>query len=263
MAHIKIHGDSHGSGGDDPIPGFGPGGAPADATYLTATSNATLTNEVVVGTTPGGELGGTWAAPTVDSVHSGSAHHAEQHVITDTADHTFPGGTTTFLRADGTFATPAGGSPNASTTYQYQYDFAIDGGAAGVITLRNLTAPGVQIPAASIIRAITVRSLDNFSDDQAPSTTYIGVGIENTTDLQSYQYVSDFVSAIGSAAWFDGSTYDATLGNTNRFGNVLFDLSIAYLSIVTTAARDVQIEIAGGNLLSGKFNVWVEFVTQI
>lgn len=30
-------------------------------------------------TTPGGELGGTWASPTVDATHSGSAHHGEDH----------------------------------------------------------------------------------------------------------------------------------------------------------------------------------------
>lgn len=29
--------------------------------------------------TPGGELGGTWASPTVDATHSGSAHHTEDH----------------------------------------------------------------------------------------------------------------------------------------------------------------------------------------
>ena len=50
------------------------GGAPTDATYLTTTTNGTLTNEVVVGATPGGELGGTWSSPTVDTVHSGSSH---------------------------------------------------------------------------------------------------------------------------------------------------------------------------------------------
>jgi len=37
------------------------------------------------------------------------ARHTRQHTVTETADHTFPGGTTTFLRADGTFATPTGG----------------------------------------------------------------------------------------------------------------------------------------------------------
>ena len=36
-------------------------------------------------------------------------HHARQHSITSASDHTFPGGST-FLRADGTFANPPGGS---------------------------------------------------------------------------------------------------------------------------------------------------------
>lgn len=50
--------------------------APVNADYLVGTANATLTNEIVVGTTPGGELGGTWASPTIDATHSGSAHSA-------------------------------------------------------------------------------------------------------------------------------------------------------------------------------------------
>lgn len=50
------------------------GGAPTDADYLVGTANGTLSAEIVVGTTPGGELGGTWASPTVDATHSGSSH---------------------------------------------------------------------------------------------------------------------------------------------------------------------------------------------
>jgi hypothetical protein len=52
----------------------GGGGAPTNVDYLVGTANATLSNEIVVGTTPGGELGGTWASPTVDATHSGSTH---------------------------------------------------------------------------------------------------------------------------------------------------------------------------------------------
>jgi len=47
--------------------GGGEGGAPTDVNYLVGTADATLTNEIVVGTTPGGELGGTWASPTIDA----------------------------------------------------------------------------------------------------------------------------------------------------------------------------------------------------
>lgn len=49
--------------------------APNTADYLVGTADAGLTAEIVVGASPGGELGGTWTSPTVDATHSGSAHH--------------------------------------------------------------------------------------------------------------------------------------------------------------------------------------------
>lgn len=42
-------------------------GAPTDADYLVGSANGSLSDEIVVGTTPGGELGGTWPSPTIDS----------------------------------------------------------------------------------------------------------------------------------------------------------------------------------------------------
>ena len=76
--------------------GGGGGGAPTDADYLVGTANAGLSAEIVVGATPGGELGGTWASPTVDATHSGSAHSAyvanslydAQSILAATADDT-------------------------------------------------------------------------------------------------------------------------------------------------------------------------------
>jgi len=52
----------------------GAGAAPTTADYLVGTAQAGLSAEIVVGTSPGGELGGTWGSPTVDATHSGSAH---------------------------------------------------------------------------------------------------------------------------------------------------------------------------------------------
>jgi hypothetical protein len=59
------------------------GGAPTTADYLVGTSQGGLSAEIVVGTSPGGELGGTWASPTVDAVHSGSAHVQALDDLTD------------------------------------------------------------------------------------------------------------------------------------------------------------------------------------
>lgn len=69
------------------IPGGG-GGAPTTADYLVGTANGSLSAEIVVGTSPGGELGGTWGSPTVDATHSGSAHHTRSHAVTGASDHT-------------------------------------------------------------------------------------------------------------------------------------------------------------------------------
>ena len=64
----------------------GAGGAPTDVNYLVGTADGGLSNEIVVGTTPGGELDNTWASPTVDGTHSGSAHHAESHAMASHSD---------------------------------------------------------------------------------------------------------------------------------------------------------------------------------
>lgn len=45
-------------------------------------------------------------------------HHVEIHSAAEPGPHTFPGGTTTFLRADGTFAAPAGGAGLTLTTVE-------------------------------------------------------------------------------------------------------------------------------------------------
>jgi hypothetical protein len=60
-------------------------GAPTGADYLVGTTQGALSAEIVVGATPGGELGGTWASPTVDATHSGSSHAGVQAAAEATA----------------------------------------------------------------------------------------------------------------------------------------------------------------------------------
>ena len=53
--------------------------------FLVGTATGELAGEIVVGATPGGELGNTWASPTVDATHSGSTHAATQAAAEATA----------------------------------------------------------------------------------------------------------------------------------------------------------------------------------
>jgi hypothetical protein len=63
----------------------GGGGGVTDADYLVGTAHSGLSAEIVVGTSPQGELGGTWASPTVDTTHSGSSHATVQAAAEATA----------------------------------------------------------------------------------------------------------------------------------------------------------------------------------
>lgn len=68
------------------VPGAGGGGgAPTTVDYLVGTASGGLSAEIVVGTAPGGELGGTWASPTVAATHSGSSHASVQAAAEATA----------------------------------------------------------------------------------------------------------------------------------------------------------------------------------
>lgn len=60
-----LHTDGNGVLTWDSDDGAG-GGAPTDADYLVGTASGSLSAEIVVGTSPGGELGGTWGSPTID-----------------------------------------------------------------------------------------------------------------------------------------------------------------------------------------------------
>jgi hypothetical protein len=81
-------------------------GAPTDAAYLVTTSNANLTNEIVVGTAPSGDLGGTWSAISVDDdSHSHTGSTISGLSVSDLTSVTGTPSSSTYLRGDNTWGT--------------------------------------------------------------------------------------------------------------------------------------------------------------
>jgi hypothetical protein len=97
----------------------------------------------VVGVTPGGELGGTWAAPTVDSVHSGSAHLALGSTGSTAAagNHTHAGG---------------GGSAAMGWIAGLYYPSIGTAPTTGLLTLNRAVASPIYIPGAYSINALAM-----------------------------------------------------------------------------------------------------------
>lgn len=213
MTHNAIHGDTHGPDGDDPIPGGPSGGAPADATYLVTTSNAELSNEVVVGTTPAGELGGTWASPTVDASHSGSTHAATQaaaeataagalssHAAIATVHHNNANDPTAGEKAAlaGTTGTPGVANQYVTTTDSRMSDSrAPSGGASGELggTYPSPTVNATHSGSAHVLLTANTPTAEAFGDTGA-----VGVGAASARDDHRHAMPANPVTAHEAAA---------------------------------------------------------------
>jgi hypothetical protein len=110
-------------------------------------------------------------------------HHAQAHGITS-ADHSgFPGGTTTFLRADGTFAAPAGSTPEITRVS------GASGAAGADITYQRLTANSADVTTTALSAAVMAltgvgagvwRIVAHLIYQTAATTTGIAFGLNHT-----------------------------------------------------------------------------------
>lgn len=223
---------------DVTIASSGGGGAPTDADYLVGTANGSLSGEIVVGTTPGGELGGTWASPTVDSTHSGSAHadaiakaivDAKGDIIVATAADTVSrlavGTNTHVLTADSAEATgvkwaaaPGAGSGIPETLLDAKGDLVVASAAdtaarlavgtnGDVLTADSGEATGVKWAASSgsarsFIRADSTRTFTSDTNAQNIFTSPANGRLTLTTGVYSFHgllIITNMSSTSGNA----------------------------------------------------------------
>lgn len=155
----------------------------------------------------GGVLAGTYPSPSfaadmatqgeLDTHAALATHHARQHSVTDTADHTFPGGAT-FLKADGTWAAPTA----AVAIQQTELDFGtgLNQGAKSFTVTDAAVTTGSQIIMYHALDAATGRQqdeneMDSFVVRCAPGsgqfTAYVESLQGSVAGAYKFNYVAD------------------------------------------------------------------------
>jgi len=116
------------------------------------------------------------------------------------------------------------------------YDFAVDGGVAGTITLRSNDGP---IPTGSVIEMGYVEV--TTPPDSAAHTATIAVQAEAANDIVNAAVVS-------GAPW-------STTGRKS-----IIPVATGATTVKTTAARNPAIVLAVQNLTAGKFDVYLQYL---
>jgi hypothetical protein len=131
-----------------------------DVDFLVGTATGHTGAEIVVGTTPGGELGGTWASPTVDATHAGGTHHAQAHVLTG-ADHTASGLTIGHVLTASS-ATAFGFAAPAAPTITSASAFATAETTLSAATYADITGCSVSLAAGTwmVFGHVTARAVN-------------------------------------------------------------------------------------------------------
>lgn len=208
---------------------LGGSGAPTTADYLVGTAQAGLSAEIVVGTTPGGELGGTWASPTVDTTHSGSPHsnYIANALVTTRGDLIYRNATVPDRLAIGTArkALMSNGTDplwdwptRGFMPYAYPVGLPLDVVSGSASTLSAVSgsnagagACAFYLTAPMAIQSVTVRNGDTATARSAEFRLYYDDG---TSSLQ-------FVTGTDGTLSFTPSAVSDRTGNVSSPGTVL------------------------------------------
>ncbi len=208
----------------------GGGGAPSTADYLVGTSDGGLSAEIVVGTTPGGELGNTWASPTVDTTHSGSSHAgaaAAETADIRAADVLVGTATSAFSGEIAVGTTPGGelGNTWASPTVDSTHSGSSHAGAAAAETADIRSADVLVGTATAAFSGEIVAGTSPGGelggtwgsptvDSSHAGSTHAGAAAAETADIRAVDVLVGTATSAFSGEIVAGTTPGGELGGT-------------------------------------------------
>lgn len=212
----------------------GGSGAPVNASYLVTQANSTLTGEVVVGATPGGELAGsgsTWQSPKVTTTHAGTTHAAVQA------------------------AAEAAAAASAAALYQA---LSAKGQANGYADLdASGKVPAARIP-GTVPTYVEYANLAAFPATGSTSTIYVALDTLKLYRWSGSVYVEVSASlALGetSSTAYRGdrgkTAYDHSQATGNPHGLTKTDLSLGNVDNTADASKTF----AASQITSGQFAI--------
>jgi len=242
--------------------------APSDADYLVGTADPDLSNEIVVGATPSGELGNTWASPTVNADHSGSSHINLDEVHTFTAVQTFSTGLT--VSPDGVLILPTSSSPpSISASGQLFWDstnetLIIANGSSGrhFIATENISGDGT-ISTAGVMTVtggggVSATSTNTWTAQQTYTTginltggqlifpaTQIASADANTLDDYEEGTFTPTIADDSVDGTGEGQTYQGQVGRYTKWGNQVSIRLRLFISGLGTLSTSEQALITG------------------
>lgn len=141
---------------------------------------------------------------------------------TDITD--YPGGTTTFLRADGSFATPSGGGDVTGPGSSTDGDVVLFNGTTGKIIKESSTA----------LSALALLASPTFTGTPAAPTATAGT---NTTQIATTAFVATSFAPLASPALTGNPTAPTQTGtdNSTKIATTAFVKGLAYATLASPA----------------------------
>lgn len=242
--------------------------------FLVGTATGELSNEIVAGTTPGGELGGTWASPTVDATHSGSAHHTQSH------DHSAAGDGTTLTPAILNIPNAAAPTPTAEGQAYWDNDdnkLVVGDGAAqkhivptasfsgdatvstaGAVTVAATHSGSAHHSAVTLASdADTILSLSTQEiglDTQSANTVFAGPTSGGAADPTFRAIVAADITSHGARIYDSGASQSITDSTHTMptFDSEVFDTDGYHSTVSNTSRITIPTGLGGKYMVVGK-----------